>query len=163
MTSALADRNKAFLKALRHEIQNRAFALTALRPLLSKYSAPEDVAFFKAWIAFEEYNQRRYAPYAEKYRISQTAGWSARLRAGMANRAAALLSERVVLNFMLKETKNHVSKLAAMAELGPQEDKSFLSYVVKQERLQVELLELRIKGETRKATTLLTCFVSEHA
>lgn len=162
MTAAASAINERFKTLLKGEIQNRAFALLSLRPMRSKVSAPDDVAFYTAWVEFEEFNQQRYAPYARKYGFSQEPGWSARARASLANGVAALLSERVVLDFMLKETEKYVLKLQEMASLGPSEDKEFLDYAVKQEILQVDLLKSRIAGDTHEAVRLLTSFLEEH-
>lgn len=162
VTAATSRDQQRFLQLLRAEMQNRAFALVGIRLMLSQVSDPDDIAFYSAWVAFEEFNQRQYAPTATRYEIPQDPNWSARTRASLANTVAALLSETTVLKFMLKETRKYISKLEEMSRLAPSDDQSFLRYVVDQEKLQVDVLVARINGENQKAARLLEWFVAEH-
>ena len=163
MSAVAANRSQAFLALLKGEMQNRAFALLALRAVQSKASSAEDLSLYQSWVAFEEFNQVRYAPFAEKYGVSQQAGGSARFRASLAKWAATVFPERLFLKFMHKETKAYVQKLQKLAELAPSEDKEFFDYVVRQEELQVEILTLRINGKTREADQQLRDFVRKHS
>lgn len=162
MSSLQTEPSDAFLKLFQHEVQNRAFALRAVASMASEVAAPEDVSLYSAWRDFEEFNQRRYAPYAARYGFSQSPGWTARLKASVAKLAETILSERQVLRFMHKETKKYAAKLAKITEIAPQDDKDFYEYVVRQEYFQVSVLEARLDGDASEATRLLKAFILEN-
>lgn len=154
--------NPTFLKHFNYEVQNRAFALLGCKGMLAKASKPEDIMWYEAWKAFEEFQQEKYAPMAQKYGLSQAPTFFAKMQSSIGNVVASFLSEKMMMSYMLKQTIKYVEQLEEMARLAPEEDKAFFNYVVEQERLQVDVLPLRIDGKNKESADLLLGFIDRH-
>lgn len=144
------------------EIQNRAFALKSARTMAGKVSKEEDVYFCDAWVAFEEFLQEKYAPFAEKYGFSQEPRLKAKIEASLSVLGIDLLPNSILYKTVLDQTVKYYEKLVELPALAPEEDVAFFDFVVKQEAAQVDGLKLCVEGKIREAADLLKNFVSEH-
>lgn len=151
-----------FLELLDMEIQNRAFALKSAREVVKLTSDPEAAQWHKAWIEFEEFNQAKYAPIAQKYEISQEPRLGAKLQAGFVIVAGAIFSDDITLKTMLDQTIKYLERLKELAEVAPEEDNAFFGYVVEQEEMQIEALRLRIDGKISESVALIRQFVASN-
>ena len=155
--------NAAYLKILEDEVQNRAFALFSCRLINNRAKDPDEIEFYAAWLAFEEFQKQQYAPVARKYGFVQEPSWSAKMQGRIADVAARMLSEMTVLKTMVKQTNDYIGKLEEMERLAPQSDRDFAAYVVKQERIQPPVMQFRIDGESHKGAAMMRNFIAEHA
>ena len=155
--------NAQYLKLLEHEVQNRAFALLGCEIMNARVSEPDDVAFYDAWLAFEEHLKERYAPVAKRYGFSQEPSWSAKLQARFAGVVAKIMSENTVLKTMITQTVDYIGKLEEMERLAPESDREFAAYVVKQERIQPDVMRHRVDGRSGEGVRILRDFVAEHS
>ncbi len=152
-----------FLELFDMEIQNRSFAMRSAEEMAERASDPEDVAWYETWLAFEQFNQTQYAPFAEKYGLSQEARTVAKIQASLAILAGKVLPDDVTMKFMLDETIKYLEKLKELAELAPEEDRTFFDYVVEQEEMQINALQLRVDGKGQESTALISQFIAEHS
>ncbi|MEL6271421.1 MAG: hypothetical protein AAFV33_10800 [Chloroflexota bacterium] len=152
-----------FLELFDMEIQNRAFALRSAREVVARASATEDVTWHETWLAFERFNQGRYAPFAKKYGLSQEPRAAAKIQAGLANMAGKILPDNVTMGFMLEETIKYLEKLKELATVAPEEDHAFFSYVVEQEEMQIDALRLRTEGKSEESAELIRQFIAKHS
>ncbi|MEL6244148.1 MAG: hypothetical protein AAFQ04_13075 [Pseudomonadota bacterium] len=155
--------NPKFVKLFKAEVQNRAFAMFSAQLMLKRVKAPDDVLWYNAWLEWEEFQKRKYAPMAAKYGLDQEPGFGAKLESYMGLYGARFLSENAVMKYVLKETIKYVGKLEELASLAPEDEKPFFDYVVDQERVQVDALPFRIDGKSQEGANLLRAFMAQHA
>ena len=144
------------------EVQNRAFALKSATKMAEKSRDEADEQFWGSWVAFEQFLQLAYAPYARKFGLSQEPRGMASLQAGLGSLAADLLPDAMMFGELLSQTVNYLEKLKELDRLAPKEHAAFFSFVVQQEEAQIKALELRVKGKFNEAADLLNAFVKDH-
>ncbi|MEO1043365.1 MAG: hypothetical protein AAFX52_13870 [Pseudomonadota bacterium] len=149
-------------KLFKGEVQNRAFAMLSARLMLKRVKAPDDVLWYSAWVEWEEFQKRKYAPMAQKYSLDQEPGFGAKLESFAGLWGSRLLSETAVMKYVLKETIKYVGQLEELASLAPEDEKPFFNYVVDQERVQVDALPFRIEGKSAEGADLLRAFMAKH-
>ena len=145
------------------EVQNRAFALKSAQRMASKAESDEDRYFTAAWVAFEEFLQVKYSPFAAKYNLSQKAGIKANIDVGLAGLALDILPDAIALKTMLNQTVNYNEKLKELRKIAPKEEKDFFEFVVDQEEIQIAGIQLCIEGKMKEAADLVTDFIKKHS
>jgi len=145
------------------EVQNRAFALKSAQRMASKASSDEDRYFTDAWVAFEEFLQVKYSPFAAKYNLSQKAGIKANIQVGLGGLALDILPDAIALKTMLNQTVNYNEKLKELRKIAPKEEKEFFEFVVDQEEVQIAGIQLCIEGKMKEAADLVTDFIKKHS
>ena len=73
-----------------------------------------------------------------------------------------VIPELTTLRYALKVTAPYVNKLRKLRDIAPEEDRDFFDFVVAQEVLQVDMLELRVAGKVQESADLLRDFISAH-
>ena len=159
----LMAKNERFLELFDMEVQNRAFALKVNKDLGETAVSDSDKAFYTAWVAFETFLQRAYAPVARKYGLSQSPRTGANLQVGLARFGVGILPDRMMTKIVLEDTIKYLEKLKELQRAAPEQDAEFFAFVVKHEVAQIDALRLRVDGNKEAAAELLTAFVAEHA
>ncbi|MEO1652670.1 MAG: DUF4334 domain-containing protein [Bacteroidota bacterium] len=144
------------------EIQNRAFALKSARTTAAKVSSAEDKYYCDAWVAFEELNQEKYAPFAAKYGLSQEPRLKANIEAQLGTLGIQILPESILYQTMLDQTIAYNEKLKELRDIAPADDKAFFEFVVDQEEVQIAGLQLCVEGKIKEAADLVLNFIKEH-
>ena len=145
------------------EVQNRAFALKSARKMASQATSEEDKYFTAAWVAFEEFLQKKYAPFAAKYNLSQEAGLIANIQVGLGVLGLNVLPNAIALKMMLDQTVNYNEKLKELRSIAPEEEKEFFEFVVDQEEVQIAAIRLCIEDKIKEAADLVTDFITKHS
>ncbi len=145
------------------EIQNRAFALKSARAMAAKVSSVEDKYFCDAWVGFEESLQKKYAPFAAKYGLSQEPGMKANIEASLAMLGIQILPDSIMHQTMLDQTIAYNEKLKELREIAPTDEKEFFEFVVDQEEAQIEAIKLSKDGKLKEAADLILKFTEEKA
>ena len=104
-----AKENK-FMELFDMEVQNRAFALKACINANDNSSTEGDKIFFGAWIDFEEFLQKKYAPFTEKYELSQEPRSMANIQAGLGEIALNILPDSIMRKGMRDQTIKYLEK-----------------------------------------------------
>ena len=155
-------KEKKFMELFDMEIQNRAFALKGSVNAKDNASTDGDKIFFGAWLEFEQFLQKKYAPFAEKYELSQEPKSMANIQAGLGEIALNILPDSVMRKGMRNQTIQYLEKLKKLQRVAPLEDADFFNFVVKQEELQIDALQFWIDGENEEAAKLLKNFMKEN-
>lgn len=155
-------KEKKFMELFDMEVQNRAFALKGAINANDKASTEGDKIFFGAWVDLEEYLQKKYAPFAEKYALSQEPRSMAKIQAGLGEIALNILPDSVMREGMLKQTIKYLEKLKDLQRVAPKEDAAFFDFVVRQEELQIDALQFWIDENYEEAAKLLGNFMKEN-
>ena len=154
------EKQEEFVKLFDYEVQNRALALISLQNLSKDEENPVKKEFWDAYLALECLNQKRYQPFANKYSITQEPKFMASLKASLLVKANDWFPSYIWETIHDAGSK-YVEKLEEMATLADEDDKDFFSYVVSQERVQVEAIRLMINGKVQQAVELLSDFVAK--
>lgn len=155
--------HEEFLTLLDYEAQNRAFAFQSVARMARKTAEKETGPFWQAYADLEALNQHLYKPYLEKYNIDAEPRWATQLK-GWAGGIIGKLFPETVLAFMQQATVAYVPKLQRLAQLAPEslEDKKFFAFVVAQEEVQAEAMQLLGQGHALQAADHITSFVKLH-
>ena len=153
------ERGERFTELFEKELQNRAFALRAAERSLAAVSSEDDRLFLGAWVEWEQFLKRTYAPYAKKYGLSQEPGTGAEMRAKLGGVAAGISADSLS-ELMLDQTISYMENLRELERVSPKEDRAFFVFVVKQEEKQIEALRFRVKNEYKKAADVLREFMA---
>ena len=154
-------KEKKFMELFDMEVQNRAFALKAFNANNSA-STEGDKIFFGAWLEFEQFLQQKYAPFAEKYELSQKPRSMANIQAGLGEIALNILPDSVMREGMRNQTIKYLEKLKELQHVAPKDDAGFFDFVVKQEVLQIDALQFWIDEKYEEAAKLLRNFMKEN-
>ena len=155
-------REKRFIQLFDMEVQNRAFAIKAWGNGKKNASAESDTVFFDAWLEFEQLLQKKYAPFAEKYGLSQEPRTMANIQAGLGEIANNLLPDSIMRKGVRDQTIEYLEKLKELQHIAPDEDADFFAFVVKQEEVQVDALQFWVDDNNDEAVKLLRGFTQEH-
>ena len=158
----LRPKKKNSMELFDMEVQNRAFALKACINANDNASTEGDKIFFGAWLEFEEFLQKKYAPLAEKYALSQKPRSMANIQAGLGEIALNILPDSIMRKGMRDQTIKYLEKLKELQRVAPKDDADFFDFVVKQEVLQIDALQFWINGENEEAAKLLRNFMKEN-
>ena len=156
------ERQEAFIQLFDKEVQNRAFALLSMSAISEKVKEDGDKAFYNGWVAFEEFLQKKYEPYATKHGLSQEPRGTAKAQAFFGKLASDILPKKKFYKTMLNQTEDYLEKLKKLPEHATNEDLEFARFVVKQEELQIQAIELRIKGKNQEAADLFAAFIKSN-
>ena len=152
-------KEKKFMQLFDMEVQNRAFALKACINAKENASTEGDKIFFGAWLEFEQFLQKKYAPVVEKYALSQEPRSMANIQAGLGEIALNILPDSVMRKGMRDQTIQYLEKLKELQQIAPNEDADFFQFVVKQEELQIDALQFWVDGNNDEAARLLRGFI----
>ena len=156
------ENQKAFIQLFDREVQNRAFALLSMGRIAKSVTKDGDKVFYKAWVIFEEFLQKKYKPYAEKHGLSQEPRGRAKTEAFFGKLASDILPKKKFYRTMLNQTKNYLEKLSKLPDYANAEDLEFARFVVEQEEVQIKAIEYRIKNKNQEAADLLTNFINKN-
>jgi len=162
VNSDAAEREKEFLNLFDREVQNRAFALLSMSAISEKVTEGGDKTFYNEWVAFEEFLQKQYKPYAEKYGLSQEPRSTAKAQAFFGELASDILPQKTFYETMLDQTEDYLEKLKKLPDYATSEDFEFARFVVKQEEAQVKAIAHKIKGENQEAASVFADFVNSN-
>ncbi len=156
------ERQEAFIQLFDKEVQNRAFALLSMSAIAEKVTEDGDKTFYNAWVAFEEFLQTKYKPYADKHELSQEPRGTAKTQAFFGKLASDILPKKKFYKMMLDQTEDYLEKLKKLPEYATNEDLEFARFVVKQEEAQIQAIAHRIEGENQEAADVLADFINSN-
>ena len=156
------ERQEAFIKLLDKEVQNRAFALLSMSSISEKVTEDGDTTFYNGWVAFEEFLQKKYKPYANKHGLSQEPRGTAKVQAFFGKLASDILPKKKFYKTMLSQTEDYLEELKKLPEYATDEDREFARFIVEQEEVQIQAIKHRIKGENQEAADLFADFISRN-
>lgn len=144
-----------FMKGMKYEIANRAFALNAIERISNRVKGRPEYVFWSSYVELEKFSAPKYFEFAKKIGLDPSPSAYTRIRAWSTNLIPTLLfGSTLKLVYVL--TKAYLNDLKKVRDLGNSEDMKFLDYMIAQEELQIELMELAIEkkySEIRSKTT----------
>jgi hypothetical protein len=153
-----AEKQEEFLALLEYEIQNRAFALMSLKAISKIETDPFKNEFWDLYLSLEVLNQKKYQPVATKYNLDQKPNCLAQLKYYLLLSANKWFSS-YVMDVMHSAANKYVVKLKRMEKLASDDERLFFSYVVEQEKVQLDAIGLMREGRSKDAVNLLSDFV----
>ena len=139
-------RSQQFLNGIHYELQNRAFALSAITSIANRVQGTQEYIFWSAYEKLERFNTTHYFAYAEKFGLDATPSF--------------LLNG--LLKLVYSKTKVYLEDLKQVHALGAEADREFLDYMLAQEQVQIELMELAIKKQYRGIPPKIDQFIQHY-
>lgn len=152
--------SNVFIKGFRYELSNRAFALLAVERLALRTEGTEQSALWSAYRVLERFNAAVYAKAAANWGLDDTPGWWPSFKA-RAFCSVPRVFESWMMRFVYAETVAYVEELKVLHRIGPSEARTFLDYMVAQEELQVEMMEMAMAKRFAEIEPLVTGFINE--
>ncbi|MFE3455768.1 hypothetical protein ACFXJ8_43370 [Nonomuraea sp. NPDC059194] len=154
--------SKEFTKAFEYELQNRAFALRAMFGIARRLHGDPQNDFWGGYARLERFNVPRYAEAAQRWGLDpQPQTWT-RIR-GTVIGATPKFMLRSLLKFAYPKTVEYLEELRRMRGLGPDDGKAFLDYVVDQEVVQIEMMQLALNERYPEITRNLEAFFQKYS
>lgn len=135
--------SKKFISGFRHELANRAFALIAVRRMAERLQGDERRVFWKTYWDLERFNAPRYAAAARQWAPAFKPGLWPVLKAWLVSSVPNPLLG-LLLKVVHRETVKYLKWLKALRDMGPADARLFLDYMIEQEELQIEMMQLAL-------------------
>lgn len=155
--------SEAFIKGFQYELANRAFALQVMQRLAQSPKGYEHYPLWSAYLLLEQFNEPRYQMAAKSWKLDYSPGWWVAFKAWAVVSLVPQTLHSTMLAFIHAETVAYVDKLKVLQGEGPYEAQPFLSYMVAQEELQVEMMELAMSGRYSEIESLVSEFIARSA
>jgi hypothetical protein len=150
-----------FLKGLRHELANRAFARAAVTRMARRLEGQPAHPFWQAYAELEAFNQPRYQAAAERWGLDPTPRLATRLKAWLVSSVPRPL-QGLLLRLVHRETVKYMAWLQGLGRSGPADARRFLGYMLDQEQLQLEMMGLALNGRYRDVTGRADAFFRKY-
>lgn len=143
------------------ELENRAFAIRAIKRLSMRLATNPRRPLWQTYAALEDFNVPLYAAAAERLGLRFEPGLWTKLRAWLVG-SVPIAFHRKFLQFVLKQTTEYLKELEELRAIGPASEREFLDYMVDQEVVQIDLMKLGVDGAYWKMPAALEGFVSRY-
>ncbi|MEL4297395.1 MULTISPECIES: hypothetical protein [Acinetobacter] len=150
--------SEQFIQGIQYELQNRAFALKAITRISIRMQGTAEYVFWDAYRKLEQFNTPRYAAYAHKLGLDATPSFLTEAKAWTMSSIPALFLNQL-LQLVHTRTIVYMENLKKVRTLGSVEDRAFLNYMIAQEQLQIEFMELAIKKQYQEIKPRLDQFI----
>jgi hypothetical protein len=153
---------RRFLKGFKSEIQNRAFALHAIRRLVQRLDGDSRQLLWAAYLRLEIFNDPIYRRAASRWGIDVTPTVGTLAKAWLIGSVPKCIL-RPVLKYVHSKTIVYCDELRKLRSIGPADSRDFLDYMVAQEDLQIELMRLSLEGRDAVVDRKLDSFLKRFA
>lgn len=151
----------AFIKGLKYELGNRAFALRVMERMSSRLHGDPRLPFWRAYADLERLNLPHYQAAASYWGLDPSADTWNQLRAwAVGNTPKPLLGR--LLSYVYPKTLEYLEVLKELQRIGPKEASLFLDYMVRQEEVQLEMMRRALKGDYEASTRLFSDFAMDY-
>lgn len=154
-------RSQQFLNGIHYELQNRAFALIAIARIANRLKGTQEYIFWSAYEKLEQFNTAHYFAYAEKLGLDATPSFLTKAKASLISSTPSFLLDEL-LKLVYAKTKVYLEDLKQVHALGADTDREFLDYMLAQEQVQIELMELAIKKQYREIPSKIEQFIQHY-
>lgn len=154
-------RSQQFLNGINYELQNRAFALIAIARIANRVQGTQEYIFWSAYESLERFNTPHYFAYAEKLGLDATPSFLTKAKASLISSTPSFLLDEL-LKLVYAKTKVYLEDLKQVHAQGTEADREFLDYMLAQEQVQIELMELAIKKQYREISPKIDHFIQHY-
>ncbi|BEP57086.1 MULTISPECIES: hypothetical protein [unclassified Variovorax] len=148
----------AFIEGFLYELSNRAFAMRVAERLSKRLKGEKQEPFWLAYLRLEQLNAPYYRAAALGFGLNFRAGWWIEIKAWAISLVPRSLM-KPALESAHSKTVEYVGELRELRRIGPASSQDFLSYMVAQEELQVEMMQLALRGEYAKLVRRVDGFI----
>lgn len=154
-------RSQQFQNGIHYELQNRAFALSAIVRIANRVQGTQEYIFWSAYESLERFNTPHYLAYAEKLGLDATPSFLTKAKASLISSTPSFLLDEL-LKLVYAKTKVYMEDLKQVHAQGTEADREFLDYMLAQEQVQIELMELAIKKQYREIPPKIEQFIQHY-
>jgi hypothetical protein len=148
----------SFEKGFSAELANRVFARKAMAILAARTRGLDSAPFWRAYHLLEEHNAPIFAAAARRLGVRGARLPLARLRGWLTGHTPLLLLAEL-LRFAYPRTVEYAEDLKRLRDAGPQSEREFLDYMVRQEELQVRMMHLALISDYRAVSQVVQEFL----
>ncbi|MGW5780639.1 hypothetical protein [Streptomyces sp. NPDC003863] len=134
-----------FREGFDYELQNRQFALISMSGVARRLHGDPQLSFWGGYSELERFNVPRYEQAAHRWGMNaKPTGWTK--TRGTLIGATPKFMLRPLLKFAYPKTVKYLEDLRRVRGTGPKDGKAFLDYMVDQEVIQIEMMQLALSG-----------------
>lgn len=152
--------NQEFIDGFQYEIANRSFSLMTSKQMIEKFDGEPMQIFWKSYQRLEQFNVEQYARVVNQFGLNMQPELWAEGKAYLLGLLPKIFID-FALQSALNKTKIYVDKLSYLRGIGPESDIDFLDYMVAQESLQVEMMQLALDGRYQDSQILVDLFIDK--
>lgn len=151
-----------FIDGMSYELNGRAAMYAITANMAARFGRGPKHVYWSAYHRLESFSRPRYRAFAERFGI-QLPGktWISIKSKALSGLPVIMLPS--IFSDLRKRTIVYVDKLRALSEIGPAEESDFLDYMVRQELLQVKLMDLLLRNEYLAAEELVADFIARES
>ena len=151
-----------FVAGMSYELDGRATMHAVTAKMAKRFEDGPMHVYWSAYNRLEEFSRPRYEAIAKRLGIKLPGKTWVAVKARIITWLPDFMISGVVAD-LRKRTIVYVDKLRRLAEIGPAEEKDFYAYMVRQELLQVQLMDLALKEEYVAAENLVAKFIARES
>jgi len=155
-------KSRDFVKGISYELEGRATMRAITASLSDRFEEGELHVYWSSYNRLEEFSKGRYEKVARRLGIELPGNTWILTKA----KIVSFLPEFAIL-LVLKDLRErtivYIDKLQKIAEIGPVEEGEFYGYMIRQEKLQVELMDLALSGKYMVADDVVNQFIDRES
>ncbi|MER8041213.1 hypothetical protein ACWEP8_27050 [Streptomyces hydrogenans] len=153
--------SKEFTKGFDYELQNRQFALISMSGVARRLDGDPRSSFWGGYSRLERFNVPRYEQAALRWGMdAKPTAWT-RARGTLIGATPTFMLHSL-LEFAYPRTVKYLEDLRRVRGTGPDDGLAFLDYMVDQEVVQIEMMQLALKGRFSEITPRLEEFFGRY-
>lgn len=145
-----------------YELNGRAMMHAITANMSQRFNEGLMHAYWSSYHKLEEFSRPQYERVAKVFEIELLDKFFILIK----SRVICWLPDCVIpliLTGLRKRTVAYVERLRWLAEIGPAEEREFFEYMVRQELLQVKLMDLALGNEYQLASHLVERFINQES
>lgn len=155
-------KSSEFMEGLSYELDGRATMLSIAVRMAKRFEGEDKYIYWRSYQRLEEFSRPRYEGVAKRLGVGlPNETWVSVKAVFFSGLPNFLIS--IVISSLHERTVIYVEKLRRLGQIGPAEEKEFYGYMVRQELLQVQLIECALREDYLGAETIVAEFIAKES
>lgn len=151
-----------FIKGMSYELDGRATMHAITANMAKRFDEGEMNTYWSSYHRLEEFSRPRYENIARVLGIELPGRTWVSIKARVISWSPGFMMPWVIEN-LRNRTVEYVERLRWLSGIGPAEEREFYAYMVRQELMQIQLMDLALKKEYAAAEDLVARFIAQES
>jgi hypothetical protein len=161
-TSASEMPNSEFIDGMAYELDGRATMHAITANMAERYADGPMHTYWSSYHRLEAFSKPKYENIARVFGVALPGKTWISVKSKVISCLPGFMIPGALAD-LRKRTIAYVDKLRWLSEIGPAEERDFYAYMVRQELMQVQLMELALREEYVAAESLVAEFISRES
>lgn len=151
-----------FIKGMYYELDGRATMHAITANMANRFEEGAMRNYWKSYHQLEEFSRPKYERMAKAFGIELPGRTWISVKSKVISWLPGLMISGAISELRSK-TVVYVERLRWLSEIGPAEERDFYAYMVRQELLQVQLMDIALRKEYLAAEDLVAQFIAQES